>query len=515
MTTIPLSAVYTLPLSVVKYIRSVWIAETIMTYLQIDEQGNLVSWGGHPRHYGLTNLTTGQPVVEQVNFLEGMLNVPYSQVLHFVRVGEERCANLHIVPIDNGTYVLMFDATAEHDRQQKMQQQVNELSILTYRQSQLLQELESTRQALKKEKQQLEQASELKSNFIATLSHELRTPLTSIVGYTKLLDEAKQANTRETNYLNTVKDNANHLLLLIDNVLEQTKLEAGQTALQHSNCNVRRLLADLNSLFFPTAQAKNLNFEIEVQPNLPPQLMLDELRLRQVLINLITNAFKFTDQGFVRISVSWQAEHLEFSVADSGTGISPAAQQKIFTAYHREPTNHVIQGAGLGLAISHHLLGLMGGKLRVESSLGQGSVFSGFIQAPLIYNLLPEENNLPKHDLTILVADDSIDVRNLMEIYLEEGGYKVIGACNGKEAISLAIEAKPDLIFMDMQMPIVNGYEAVQQLRKINFTQPIIALSGSSLVHDHSYALEVGCNKYLLKPVSPESLLTTVKQVLN
>jgi signal transduction histidine kinase/CheY-like chemotaxis protein len=507
----------TIPLSVVKYIRSVWMAEMILAYLQIDEQGNLVKWGGHPRHYGLSNLTAGQPVVEQVNFLEGMLTIPHSHVLEFVRVGEGRCAHVHIIPLDKGTYVLMLDATGEHDRQQKMQQQLNELSILTYRQSQLLQELEAARQALREEKEQLGQASELKSQFITTLSHELRTPLTSIVGYAKLLDEAKQADSRSANYLTTVKNNANHLLLLIDNVLEQTTLEAGQTVLQSSRCDIKQLLTDLKSLFFPNAKEKKLVFDVEMQPNLPTQVTIDELRFRQVLINLITNAFKFTSNGFVRVIVGWQAERLEFSVADSGSGVSPEAQPKIFTAFHREHTNNATPGTGLGLAISHHLVTLMGGNLAVESSPGHGSVFYGFIQAPITdsLSLHDGESVFPHTSATILIADDSIDVRYLMEIYLEEDGYAVVGASDGAEAIILANQVKPDLILMDMQMPVTNGYEAVQQLRADNFTKPIIALSGSSLAHDCNYALEVGCDQYMVKPVSPDNLLKTIKQVLN
>jgi signal transduction histidine kinase len=384
----------TIPLSIAKHIRSIWMAEMIMTYLYIDKHGNLMDWGGYPQHYGLTNLTTGKPATEGMGFLEGLLEVPHTQVLQFVDIGGGRSAHMHVVPLENGTIVLMFDATAEHDRLQKMQQQFNELSILTYRQSQLLQELEKAHQQLAEEKRQIEEASELKSRFIKTLLHELRTPLTSIINYcAKLLGLVQSADAREANYLDGVKKNVNHLLSLIDDVQEQAKLKVGKVELRPSSCDVKQFLADLKLLFFPTAQEKGLVFETDIQASMPARLMIDELRFRQVLINLVYNALKFTEQGFVRVTLSWQADRLEFAVADSSPGISPDAQQKIFTAFHHESTAHTFPGAGLGLAISHHLVNLMEGCLTVESSLGEGSIFKGFIQAPLILPTTPKKND--------------------------------------------------------------------------------------------------------------------------
>ncbi|MBE9561767.1 MAG: hypothetical protein IMF12_02720, partial [Proteobacteria bacterium] len=339
------------PANVIEYIQSMWMAEMILTYLHVDKQGRLIDWGGHPQHYGLITLTKDKPIVEQVDFMDGFLDITHTEVLQYLNIGGNRCTNAHIVPLDDGIYILLFDVTAEHDRQQKMQQQVNELSILTYRQSQLLQELESTRKNLSEEKQKLEQAVKLKSDFISTLSHELRTPLNSIMGYTKLLDDAKQADEYESKYLESVKKNANHLLSLIDNVLDQAKLEIGQIIIYPNNCNVKQLLNDLKVLFLPIAQEKSLLFNIRVPNNLPAQLIIDELRFRQVLINLITNGIKYTDKGFVEVKITWQSERLDFIVTDSGPGIPSESQRKIFTAFHRESTTNSLPGAGLGLNI--------------------------------------------------------------------------------------------------------------------------------------------------------------------
>lgn len=504
----------TIPLRLAKYIRSLWLSETIITYLNIDSQGHLIDWGGYPRHYGLTHLVKGQPVTEQVVFLEGMLPVSRTQVLQFLSLEGGRYAHVHLVPFENGTWVLMFDATSQQQQQQKMQQQLNDLSLFSYRQSQLIQELESARRQLAEEKKQLEQASELKSRFIATLSHELRTPLTSIVGYTKLLDEVQQADVREAKYLANVKTNANHLLTLIDNVLEQAKLEMGQVILHPTVCNVSQLLAEMKALFFPTAQDKGLAFETITAKTIPMRVMLDELHFRQILINLITNAFKFTQQGFVKVALAWQEGHLEFAVADSGPGISPAAQSKIFSAYHREDNAQGLPGAGLGLAICHHLVQLMGGELTVDSALGQGAIFSGFVQAPLAQTLSLNREVVLSQEVTILVADDNAVINDLLEIYLKEGGYSVIRASNGEEAVNLALAMQPELILMDLQMPILDGYHATKKLRSKEFNKPIIALSASTLATDREAALRAGCNDYLTKPVYIEDLLLAVANAL-
>ncbi|MDM8565938.1 response regulator [Candidatus Halobeggiatoa sp. HSG11] len=502
-----------IPANVIEYIQSMWMAEMILTYLHIDKQGCLIDWGGYPQHYGLTTLVKDKSVVEQVDFLDGFLDVTHTEVLQYLNIGGNRCINAHIVPLDDGIYVLLFDVTDEHDRQQKMQQQVNELSILTYRQSQLLQELEATRITLSKEKQQLEQASKLKSDFIATLSHELRTPLTSIMGYTKLLDDAKQADEYESNYLKSVKKNANHLLSLIDNVLDQTKLEIGQIKLHPNNCNIKQLLTDLKVLFLPIAQEKGLLFDIIIPNNLPVQLIIDELRFRQILINLITNGIKYTDKGFVEVNITWQNERLEFIVTDSGPGISSESQQKIFTAFHRENTANHLPGVGLGLTISYHLVELMKGQLSVESSPQFGSNFTGFIVADSVQFANASNVQINHTNIKVLLVDDSIDLRSLIELYLENDGYTVMTAGDGQEAIKLALQTKPDIILMDMQMPILDGYNAVQQLRDKEFTKPIIALSGSNIEHDRDYAFKVGCDKYITKPIVPEDLLNVISKI--
>lgn len=530
MLEIPMS---TIPLSIAKYIRAMWVSDMIMTYLQVDRDGNLVSWSGHPHHYGLNHLKTGQAVVEQVPFLEGFLPVRHTEILQFVGTESGSAAHVHLIPTNEGTSILLLDATAEHDRQQKVQQQANELSLLAYQQSRLVQELEMARQALVEEKKHIEQESELKSRFIANLSHELRTPLTSIVGYTELMENVQKDNDEivECNkdienaedYLSTVRDNATHLLSLIDNVLEQTQLEMGHVVLQASNCDIKKLVHELHRVFYPAAQEKNLDLRLKITNDVPARLYIDELRLRQVIINLLNNAIKFTTQGYVKLQIDWQDDALIFTVTDTGTGIAEDIQQRIFTAFQRADEVKHLPGVGLGLAISYQLIELMGGELTLLHSSEHGSTFQGSIQATLAHtsaeNLSIAEVQDAKEETSkhyvILLAEDVNSIRTLMEFYLQTGGYKVICAENGQEAYELALQFQPDIVLMDLQMPVMDGYHAIEALRNDAFMQPIIALSASSFEKDKEAALQAGCDAYLTKPTQIETLLSTVTQLLN
>lgn len=505
------------PLSIAKYMRTLWMSEMVVTYFLIDHEGNLVNWSGYPRYYGLVNLTTGQPATEQLVFLEGLLPVTYTEVLHFVEINPEgSVAHVHLIPSQKGTWVLLLDAQVEREHQQKMQQRYNELSLLHYRQSQLIQKLEEARSTLLDEKKQLETTIDLKSRFISNLSHELRAPLSSIIGYTELINKIEQTDQKETTYLNTVKKNASHLLTLVDNILDETKLEMGKITLQLEPCYLLEFINDLKQLFFPIIHEKALAFEIEATARLPEKVIIDELRFRQILINLINNAIKFTQQGSIKLRLDWENDALYFAVTDTGIGISPEAQTKVFTAFHQETNSQ--SGAGLGLAISAHLVNLMEGKLAVESELGVGSTFSGYIKANTGYSLPYEDNQiatLPEIEpYKIMIVDDDTIIRMLLEAYLKEGGYEIIRAIDGEEAVKLTIQERPDLIFMDVNMPNMSGYEAVKTLRSQQITIPIIALSASNFEHDRLHAIQSGYDDYLTKPVHIDKLFDILQQYL-
>jgi signal transduction histidine kinase len=498
----------TIPLSIVKYIHSWWMSELILTYLHIDHEGLLVSWGGHPRHYGLLNLETRQNAAEQIPFLAGLLPPKHTEIIEFVQIGNSRVANVHIVPFQGGTWVLLFDATVEHDRQQHMQQQLNELSLLSYRQTRLLHELETVAKNLQSDKHHLEEAAKNKEQLILNLSHELRTPLTSIASYGRLLERLLENGSHQS-YIDNVQSNANHLLALIDNILDQTQLESGSITLQMGSCDPRHLLNELKIIFEPLAQEKTLQLELRAIPQLPSSLIIDELRLRQILINLLNNAIKFTHQGLVSLTLDWQQGNLIFEVADTGEGIASDALERIFLPYHRETYSKA--GVGLGLAITKQLIELMNGEITVKSIINKGTVFSGFIPTRSAISRTCNEHNSSSQQIKVLIAEDTRSVHLLLASYLEESGYTVLSAYNGAEALAFAESEQPEFVLMDMQMPIMDGYTATKTLRERHFKQPIIALSASDLLEDREAAIHAGCTHYLRKPVAPKTLLNIIK----
>ncbi|EIJ40969.1 signal transduction histidine kinase [Beggiatoa alba B18LD] len=516
-----------IPLSIAKYAHTLWMSELVLTYLHVDEEGILVSWGGYPRHYGLGELKTDMPVVEQVYVLEGLLPVTHTQIVEFISMGNGRVAHIHLLPFHKGTWVLMLDATEEHDRQQRLQQQANELSILTYRQSRLLQELENIRRNLEHEKNQLQQANEQKTRFIASLSHELRAPLASIMGYTKLLNDAQETAPQNNDYLSAVENNANHLIRLVDDILEQAKLDIGNIQLKPIACNLSELINNLRQLFLPVAKEKHLDFQIVTRENsFLPSVLIDEIRLRQVFINLINNALKFTAQGYVHVTVEWREDQLSFTIEDSGVGISEEGLKKLFTAFYRDKTTENQAGTGLGLSISQKIVQLMNGNIGVNSVEGKGATFKVIVRAPRVWQaeLLTIQRDTRQHPTSpvksiqnkqekLLLAEDTEVLRLLFKLILHEH-YQLIMANNGEEAVRLAFVEKPDIVLMDLQMPVMNGYDAIKQLRAEGFHAPIIALSASNFEEDRNYAMQLGCNAYLTKPVDNQRLLNTITQVL-
>lgn len=496
-----------IPSNIAKYIRSIWMSEMILAYLHLDEQGYLIKWGGYLSHYGLTHLVAGQPAIEQINFLEGILPVTHTEILEFIHFEGGSIAHIHIIPSSQGPWILLLDATIEYQSQQQMQQQINELSLLTYQQVHMMQELEVARQRLAEEKVKLEEISELKNRFITVLYEKLRTPLAYLGGYNKLLNEAQQVNAHEATYLASVKNDTHHLLTLVNKILGRIKQEANQITVHPTACEIKQIVNDIYSLFSSVAQQKGLTFEIHWQTPIPTRVTVDEIKLRQIFINLITHAFGLTEKGSVRMTLGWQAEALEFVITGKGTLTPSETQHKIFMPFYHEEA-----GFNIGLTMSHHLVALMGGELKLHFSPKKGIKLSGFVRAPVTQSC--QATPLPHH-AKILVADDNKIIHELIRIYLQEGGYRVVSAKNGEEAVHLAMETQPDLVLMDMHMPIMDGYRAVQKLRALHFSKPIIAISASTLISDQNAALEAGCNQYLTKPVYMKNLLETVALALD
>jgi signal transduction histidine kinase/CheY-like chemotaxis protein len=374
-------------------------------------------------------------------------------------------------------------------------------------------------------------ASQSKSEFLANMSHEIRTPMAAILGYADvLLGHLKDPDNR--NCVMIMKRNGEHLLGLINDILDLSRIEAGKLDIDLQQCKLPQLVADIQSLMQVRATEKKLAFHVEFEGLVPQTIQTDPTRLRQVLINLIGNAIKFTAEGEVRLRVklvgSADPPVVEFAIIDTGIGITAEQQGRLFKPFSQADTSVTRKygGSGLGLAISQRLVKMLLGEIELESEYGQGSTFlvripvGSLDQIELIEpNLVitktePEQSpsESPNLDCRILVVDDRRDVRHISQHFLEKAGAKVSTAEDGQQGIDAAITGRDrgepfDLVVMDMQMPNVDGLQAVAAMRSAGIEWPIIALTADAMKGDRDKCLNGGCDDYLSKPIDQAELI--------
>jgi len=363
-----------------------------------------------------------------------------------------------------------------------------------------------------------QEASKAKSEFLANMSHEIRTPMNAVIGFSQILAE-EELTDEQKGYADIIQDSGKDLLNLIDDILDLSKVEAGKIDIEIIDCSLTELLAAIESLVGPEIKVKGLDFEVAAGDGLPTQIRTDPTRLRQCLLNLINNAIKFTEQGHVYVNVSLQEiddkPFIRFDVEDTGIGIPEDKQKAVFEPFTQADgsTTRKFGGTGLGLSIAKELAGLLGGELTVASEVGKGSVFSLTIPAGLdvtkqpfldrhnIAGHLPREQDGPEQQRFsghVLVAEDSKTSQKLIKSLLARLGLDVTIAENGKEAVDKALTTRFDLIFMDIQMPKMNGYKATKMLRKKGITTPIVALTAYAMRGDDAKCIEAGCDDYML-----------------
>ncbi|MBT8077759.1 MAG: response regulator [Gammaproteobacteria bacterium] len=515
-----------LPDEISSYLKSVFEESRNPLCFLIDRDFALLDWWGFSEAYGYKNLQSGASILDHAPFLFGMLGSK-TEVLPFVTTPTGGTVEVHILPHKRRFFVILLSATRDHDTHQQRQQTANELKLLHATQRQLITrqrtligELVEAKAELDHRRREAERSNANKNQFIAMMTHEFRTPLSSIINYADLALEADTSEADGRKSSEAIARASRHLLNLVETVLHEARLEAGHLKLRERSFNVQELLDDLSTILAPLAAEKGIAYATYLEDNVPAVLYADDVCLRQILINLLGNAIKFTETGGVSMEVAWSDSQLLIAVNDSGPGIDLADQERIFGAYQRAERADALSqpGSGLGLTITIELTRLMQGHFDLDSEPGRGCKAS--LRVPAKPSSMPSEDDVvlpaPAVELdaegtaTILLCDDDEDLIDLAEYYLQRAGYGLLVARDGEEAVEKALQYSPDLILMDINTPRLSGADAARQLREAGFSAPVVALTASDVRKLDQRDFTVS----LRKPIQMPRLLAEIRRHL-
>ncbi|MDH5517640.1 MAG: ATP-binding protein [Gammaproteobacteria bacterium] len=425
--------------------------------------------------------------------------------------------NIHVIPVTNTNnqycIIQISDISASIGREKALEQQVQERKIVEH----------ELRETLHK----LEEASKVKGEFLASMSHEIRTPINGIIGITRLLKNTSPTE-QQSDYLEIIDNSVQLLLTVINDILDYSKLEAGKLILHETEFNLNKIIIDIINMLKPVVDEKHLSIVNNSDDNLHSSYLGDDVRLKQVLLNLLSNAIKFTDSGEIKVSTQLieskaNSSLIRIEVSDSGIGIAPEVQSRLFEKFTQadSSTTRKYGGTGLGLSISKNIIELMHGSIGVESTPDIGSTF--WIELELTQKTNQSVNNSNENKKTatevkfsgnVLLVEDIIVNQLIARSFLENIGFSVVIANNGKEALDLYQEQPFTLVFMDCQMPVMDGYEATRQIRKVETGShtPIIALTALAMKDDAQLCYDAGMDDYVTKPYELNDLISCIQK---
>ncbi len=370
---------------------------------------------------------------------------------------------------------------------------------------------------LKRAKIKAEESDRLKSAFLTNMSHEIRTPMNGILGFSSLLKNANLSSEKKENYIKNIEKSGARMLNTVNDIIEMSKIEVGEVVISASSFDLHATIKDICDFFRPEANNKGLDI-VNAVPHADSEFFInsDVSKVESIITNLIKNAIKYSDKGIISFGYVQDKGNLEFYCKDDGIGIPKNRLAAIFNRFEQADIEdrHVFQGSGLGLAITQAYVNMLGGRIWVESELDKGSTFYFTLPKVIVYHEEIEEiENFNKENIMtykkkniLIVDDDEISIA-FLEILLEPYAKELYTAANGKEAVEICRSNEVDIVFMDMKMPIMNGYEATQKIREFAPDLPIIAQTAYALAGDREKAIEAGCTDYVSKPINEAKLL--------
>jgi len=506
-----------------RYLQRVLYERAHPLLLSFNREWQLIEVQGDATYFGL-DIAAPEASVRLLQNLFLGLPINQSKNFPFVELSPGRPAQVHLIP-DNQLFYVLLLATSSKASDTLLETGPNPADDDSSgsEKSKTLVRLRQIRSELERQRAQLEEANSLKNALIATLSHEFRTPLTSIFGYLHVLERHGSPNESASQALRAIRRSATYLFSLAENLLEYGRGEAGGGVLNPVETNLEELRNDLDAMFHPLALEKGLTFYLELILANSSIAMLDEVKLKQVLINLLSNAVRYTASGNITVTMEWRNQQLTIEVQDSGIGIPAEFHETVFTPFNRG-AQAGSRGAGLGLSIVKRLVEQMHGTLELDSHIGQGTRFTvrlpslkqsstgpiAVLESP---TLKQEEGWIQRY--RALVVDDDPDVANLLEVLLTDMGFQVNLVGDGIQALQEVCEHPPDILLVDVELPGLSGNAAVYRLRSQGYSGHIITLSATATEEARDAAVAAGCDFFLSKPLNVEQFTKLIQRTLH